>query len=102
MRNRARRGQGWQPAGPPGHHQAGAGTGRDLPLSQLPEGAKGYVSALATRDPERLQKLMAFGVLPGMPISLLQRAPAFVFQVGQTQVAVDERIAADILVTTGR
>lgn len=44
---------------------------------------------------------MAFGILPGMPIVLLQRRPAFVFQVGQTQVAVDERIAADILVTPG-
>jgi Fe2+ transport system protein FeoA len=60
------------------------------------------VAALATRDPERLQKLMAFGVLPGAPITLLQRRPAFVFQIGQTQVAVDERIAADILVAAER
>jgi Fe2+ transport system protein FeoA len=59
------------------------------------------VASLATRDPERLQKLMAFGILPGMPIVLLQRSPAFVFQIGQTQVAVDERIAADIVVASG-
>lgn len=69
-----------------------------LPLNLLPEGATGHVAALATHDPERLQKLMAFGILPGMPLRLLQRRPAFVFQVGETQVAVDDRIAADILV----
>jgi Fe2+ transport system protein FeoA len=67
-------------------------------LSDLPEGASGYVAELETRDPERLQKLMAFGVLPGMPIRLIQRRPAYVFQVGQTQVAVDGAIAADIRV----
>ncbi|MGE5553428.1 MAG: FeoA family protein [Betaproteobacteria bacterium] len=87
-------------------HLHGRGPGSppaaSLPLDALEEGATGRVAALATHDPERLQKLMAFGVLPGMPITLLQRRPAFVFQVGQTQVAVDEHIAGDILVTLGR
>ncbi|MDI6871190.1 MAG: FeoA family protein [Bacillota bacterium] len=90
MRNRRRFRHG-NPAGGP----APAG----VRLADLPEGTAGHVAALVTREPERLQKLMAFGILPGMPITLLQRRPAFVFQVGQTQVAVDERIAADILVT---
>lgn len=92
MRHRNRHGHG----GPP--HWPSAGV---APLTSLPEGAAGFISALATKDPERLQKLMAFGILPGTPIRLLQRRPAYVFQVGQTQVAVDERIAADILVAPG-
>lgn len=79
-------------------HRHGHGAGACRRLAELPEGAQGRVEALATQDPERLQKLMAFGILPGMPIVLLQRRPAFVFQVGQTQVAVDEQVAADILV----
>ncbi|MGE5507149.1 MAG: FeoA family protein [Chitinophagales bacterium] len=76
----------------------GRSTSANPALTDLPEGAAGHVAELSTRDPERLQKLMAFGVLPGMPIRLIQRRPAFVFQVGQTQVAVDSSIAAEIRV----
>jgi Fe2+ transport system protein FeoA len=53
---------------------------------------------LATKDQRKLQKLMAFGILPGMPVKVLQTRPSIVFQVGQTQLAVDEGIAGDILV----
>jgi Fe2+ transport system protein FeoA len=36
------------------------------------------------------------GVLPGNPVRLLRRSPAFVFQVGYSQFGVDRDIAAKI------
>lgn len=41
---------------------------------------------------------MAMGILPGAPISLIQSFPSYVFQVGQTQFAVDKEIAEAIYV----
>jgi DtxR family Mn-dependent transcriptional regulator len=43
-----------------------------------------------------MQKLMALGVLPGAPISLVRRSPSVVFQVGYSQFAVDEELARGI------
>ena len=48
--------------------------------------------------PVRLQKLMAMGVLPGGEVQLIRRAPAYVFEIGYSQFAVDEEIAADIFI----
>lgn len=75
-----------------------ASSGHSHPLSSLPAGYQGRVAFLATKDQRKLQKLMAFGILPGMPVKVLQTRPSIVFQVGQTQLAVDEGIAGDILV----
>jgi hypothetical protein len=41
---------------------------------------------------------MAMGILPGAPISLIQSFPSYVFQVRQTQFAVDREIADAIFV----
>jgi DtxR family transcriptional regulator, Mn-dependent transcriptional regulator len=68
------------------------------PLSQLSEGQKGKVAYIAARKRDQLQKLTAMGVLPGASLSALQTSPAFVFQAGQTQFAVDREIADAIYV----
>jgi DtxR family Mn-dependent transcriptional regulator len=68
------------------------------PLSQLREGQNGRVAYVAARERELLQKLTAMGVLPGVSLSALQTSPAFVFQAGQTQFAVDREIANAIYV----
>ena len=47
---------------------------------------------------EQIQKLVAMGILPGAPINLIQRFPSYVFQVRQTQYAVDREIADAIYV----
>jgi Fe2+ transport system protein FeoA len=49
-------------------------------------------------NPGHLQKLMAMGVLPGVPITLLRQFPSFVFEAGYSQFAVDEAIATDIYI----
>jgi Fe2+ transport system protein FeoA len=68
------------------------------PLSQLAEGQTGKVAYIAARKLEQLQKLTAMGILPGASISVVQTFPAYVFQAGQTQFAVDREIADAIYV----
>lgn len=71
------------------------------PLSELQEGQRGHIAYIHAHDHSHLQKLIAMGVLPGVPISLLRRFPSFVFEIGYSQFAVDEGIAADIRVRLG-
>ncbi|HEY3291107.1 MAG TPA: metal-dependent transcriptional regulator [Anaerolineae bacterium] len=68
------------------------------PLSEMNVGEQGVIAYLHMGNAIHSQKLMAMGVLPGTPISLQRRAPSFVFEVGYSQFAVDELIAADIYV----
>ncbi len=68
------------------------------PLSQLAQGQKGKVAYIYSPESSQLQKLMAMGILPGAPISLIQSFPSYVFQAGQTQFAVDKDIADAIYV----
>lgn len=67
-------------------------------LSQLVQGQKGRVAYIYAPKSSQLQKLMAMGILPGAPINLIQSFPSYVFQVGQTQFAVDREIADAIYV----
>ncbi len=69
-----------------------------FPLSQLAQGQKGKVAYIYAPESRQLQKLMAMGILPGAPISLIQSFPSYVFQAGQTQFAVDKEIAEAIYV----
>jgi DtxR family Mn-dependent transcriptional regulator len=68
------------------------------PLVELQPGQRGHIAYIQMNDPKHLQKLMAMGVLPGVPITLLRRFPSFVFEAGYSQFAVDKEIAADIYV----
>lgn len=68
------------------------------PLSELDIHQMGKIAYIHSQEPEKLQKLMAIGVMPGMTITLITRFPSFVFQLGQTQIAVDKEIAGDIYV----
>ncbi len=69
-----------------------------ISLSEMNAGQKGKVSYLNTKEREKLDKLLSIGVLPGMQINLLQKFPSYVFQVGQTQFAVDKEMAEAIYV----
>ena len=68
------------------------------PVCDLQPGQSGQIAYLRMDEPKRLQKLMAMGILPGVPISLLRRFPSYVFEAGYSQFAVDRDIAADIFV----
>lgn len=71
------------------------------PLSQMGPGEGGTVAYLRSEQPKRLQKLTAMGILPGLPIRLLQRFPSYVIQLDLTQFAVDAQVASDIYVRVG-
>lgn len=68
------------------------------PLAELKPGSTGKIAYIQLKDAQRLQKLMAMGVLPGVPVRMLRDYPAVVFEAGYSQFAVDEDIAADIFV----
>lgn len=68
------------------------------PLSELLPGQRGKIAYLYASESSQLQKLMSMGILPGTPVSLIQSFPSYVFQVGQTQFAVDKDIADAIYV----
>ena len=71
------------------------------PLSKMKTGMEGKVAYVATHHHQRLDKLAAFGLLPGVHIRLHQRQPSFVIQLGETTIAIDEETAADIYVRQG-
>lgn len=67
-------------------------------LSAMKRGDKGAIAYLSSKQPDTVQKLMALGALPGAPVKVLQTFPSVVFQVNQTQVAVDASLGSDIYV----
>jgi len=68
------------------------------PLSELQVGQAGEIAYIHTQEGGQLQKLLAMGALPGSPISLLQKFPSYVFEIGNSQFAIDREIAKDIYV----
>jgi len=69
-----------------------------FPLQRLNRGEEAKIAYINTQTHPRLHKLMAFGIVPGVKIKLLQKSPSFVIQVDETQVALEEYIAGDIYV----
>jgi len=67
-------------------------------LADLNPGQKGKIAYVQSRQSQEIQKLMAIGILPGTPIHLIRRFPSYVFEIGNTQYAVDRNIANEIYV----
>ncbi len=67
-------------------------------LKDLEVKDRGTIAYLATNDKERLHKLMAMGTLPGLPITMIQKFPSYVFQIGQSQFAIDQEMAEGIYI----
>ncbi len=67
-------------------------------LAELAAGQAGVIAYLHGTRREMIQRMLAMGVAPGARITLLQTAPSYVLQVGQTQLAVDRETAEDIYV----
>ena len=68
------------------------------PLSRLAAGESGRVAYLQLKDHPELHRLLALGVIPGTPIHLHQTFPAFVVEVGESQLALESSIAYRIFV----
>ena len=71
-------------------------------LDNLEVNQKGKIAYIHTKDHKKLQKLMAMGILPGIAINLIQKFPSYVFQIGQSQFAIDKELASAIYVRLSR
>jgi DtxR family transcriptional regulator, Mn-dependent transcriptional regulator len=69
-----------------------------LPLAELEPGKHADIAYLHTHDKAALQKLIAMGALPKTDIVILQRRPTLVFQIGRSQFAIDDELAAHVFV----
>jgi DtxR family Mn-dependent transcriptional regulator len=67
-------------------------------LADLEPGQEGIIAYLHADEPQKIQKLMSLGVLPGSKVELIRRFPSYVFRVGYSQYAVDGDIAAAVYV----
>lgn len=70
-------------------------------LARLPDleiKDKGKIAYLQTKDASQMQKLISIGAIPGVSIALMQKFPSYVFQIGNTQFAIDKELASAIYV----
>lgn len=67
-------------------------------LSKIEPNKKVKVSHVKTEDKAMLQRIIAIGALPGKEVTLIQKFPSFVFQIGKSQFAVDKELASCIYV----
>ncbi|MFL6263139.1 MAG: FeoA domain-containing protein [Thermoanaerobaculia bacterium] len=68
-----------------------------LTVKTLAAGERAEVLCLAGDSPGRRNHLAVFGLVPGSEIRLLQRHPSFVVEIGETVLALDADVAADIV-----
>jgi len=65
-------------------------------LAELPAGASGVVARIEG-DPALQARLTAQGLAPGVALHVVQRAPTYVIEVGETSVALERRVAEAIV-----
>jgi len=67
-------------------------------LVDIPIGSSGNVVFIAPKSVQRLNRLAAFGVVPGSQLRLIEKKPSVVFACGQTSIAVEEESGREIYV----
>jgi DtxR family transcriptional regulator, Mn-dependent transcriptional regulator len=67
-------------------------------ISELEIGEKGKIAYIRPKSHDRLQKLTAFGLVPGQHVKLLQKSPTFCILFDQTEIAIEKEIAEEIYV----
>ena len=69
-----------------------------VPLSHIPDGGAVEVCSLDEMPARRLARLSVFGLLPGSRVTLVQRHPAPVIRIGETELALSAEILDQIWV----
>ena len=67
-------------------------------LCDVPIGTSATVVFIAPKSVQRLNRLAAFGVAPGSEVRLVERRPSLVLSCGQTSLALEDEIGAEIYV----
>lgn len=98
---------GWDEACPQGGppvrevHKCDSGCCPSHPVTTLALGMAGVVSCLTDPEHPRAARLASLGILPGVPVRLVQSYPAFVLRVGFAEIALDGDMARMVRVITG-
>jgi Fe2+ transport system protein FeoA len=67
-------------------------------VRDLGRGERAEIVHLADVSSGRSNALAVFGLVPGSEVTLLQRLPSYVLQVGETVLALEEAVASSIVV----
>jgi DtxR family Mn-dependent transcriptional regulator len=67
-------------------------------ITELEIGEQARVAYINTRSNARMHQLTQLGIRPGIEICIHQKFPVFVIRLNQTQIALAEEVAKDILV----
>lgn len=67
-------------------------------LFDLPIGASAPIVFIAPKTAARLNRLATLGVVPGTTVKLLQKRPSVVILCGESSLAIEEEVAAEIYV----
>ncbi len=67
-----------------------------LPLSECEVKEKARVAYIKTDKDHVMNKLTAMGILPGLSVQLLRKTPSYLFQMGESQFAIDKGLAEKI------
>jgi len=67
-------------------------------LTELRPGESGTVAYIKPKHHERLHRLTSFGIVPGVPVELHQKYPAYCIKFEETELALDKDAAEDIYV----
>lgn len=67
-------------------------------LSECEVEKKGKIAYIKTDKDHIVNKLTAMGILPGQDIRLLRKTPSYLFQMGESQFAIDKNLADKIYV----
>ncbi|HLF02123.1 MAG TPA: FeoA family protein [Anaerolineales bacterium] len=70
----------------------------NVTLDRLRAGQWAEVVELRSTDPARLDRLGAYGLVPGSNVRVEQLHPAIIFRVGETEISVDRAVAREIVV----
>ena len=69
-----------------------------VPLTHIPAGKQVEIESLEELPPARLAQLSAFGLIPGSQVMILQRRPAHIIRLDQTELALGPEILERIWV----
>lgn len=67
-------------------------------LNDLAIGSSGRIMFISPRHAARLNRLASLGVIPGTEVRLMQRRPSIVIGCGETSIAIETDVAAEIWV----
>lgn len=72
---------------------------RPLTLADLRAGERARIDCVVCEHATRCERLQAYGLTEGQIITLVQKSPAFVIRVDETELALDTEVARCVRLT---